>query len=175
MEAELRKIRERDFSDIDDRLYENLERTDSLTSALSHLSDFQRFLMEQIDTLQISSAPTATRNPLARSIAKNFDNLRTSLVRCSKVQTVPVRRESSKVKAVGTLMDQMGSLKDDLMKIREITRNESEKSLTEIQKAYEKDITTLWALVESEQQQRQAVDEKVKQAYKTIQLLEQKT
>lgn len=75
MDEELKRIRSKDFTSIDERLFENLSRADNLTSTLTHLSDFQKFLMEQISSL--NQAPLGTKSTLiAKSIAKNFDSLK---------------------------------------------------------------------------------------------------
>ena len=144
MESEIRRIRNRDFSDIDNKLYENLERAENLTSALSHLSDFQRFLMEQIDHLETPDKKGPQRNPLARSIAKNFDNLRTSLVRCSQANTGPVTKEPPQLRSLRLLMGSFSAIKRDMEDLKKTTQKEAEKSLKCIKNAYERDIKELW-------------------------------
>ena len=59
-------------------------RTDNLTSTLSHLSEFQQFLMSQINTMNNPDKKSANAS-LKSSITKNFDTLRESLVQCSRI------------------------------------------------------------------------------------------
>ena len=50
-------------------------RTDNLTSTLSHLTEFQQFLMQQINVLNNTDQKSNTAS-LRSSITKNFDTLR---------------------------------------------------------------------------------------------------
>lgn len=80
MNEELKRIREKDYSTIDEKLFENLARTDNLSSTLSHLSEFQQFLIQQINGLNHPNQ----NNHISHSISKNFENLKESLVKCSR-------------------------------------------------------------------------------------------
>jgi hypothetical protein len=60
-----------------------MTRADNLNSTLTHLSEFQKFLMEQITNLNQPAKVTAS-SAIANNISKNFDSLRESLVKCSR-------------------------------------------------------------------------------------------
>lgn len=85
MNEELKRIRQKDYSLIDQTLFENIARTDNISSTLSHLTDFQQFLMQQIKLL--NHPQKSNEASLASSINKNFDTLRESLVNCSRIRT----------------------------------------------------------------------------------------
>jgi hypothetical protein len=72
MNEELKRIRSKDFTKMDENLFENLSRAENLSSTLTQLSDFQRYLMEQITSIN-QAQPEAKSNLIAKSIAKNFD------------------------------------------------------------------------------------------------------
>lgn len=107
MNEELKRIKSKDFSKIDEQLYDDLSRADNLTTTFGQLSDFQRFLMEQISSLN-QGQPNSNSNIIAKSIAKNFDHLKESLVKCSRIQE---RCEKTKVIM---LKNQLKSVKEEL-------------------------------------------------------------
>lgn len=84
MEQELQRIRGKDYSQIDQNLFEQMGRADDLSATLTQLSDFQRFLMAQIASLNDPQSTPA--QALKNSIAKNIDVLRESLVQCSRLR-----------------------------------------------------------------------------------------
>lgn len=118
MNEELKRIRSKDFTSIDQKLYENLSRADNLTSTLSHLSDFQRFLMEQISSLNHNSSGVKS-TLIAKSIAKNFDDLKESLVKCSRLQIKPEKSLFANLKA------QVQSLKKELSETKNEMKQQS--------------------------------------------------
>lgn len=84
-----------------------MSRADNLTSTLTHLSDFQKFLMEQISSLNSTSAQSKS-SLIAKSIAKNFDELKESLVKCSRLKVRP------DISLANSLKEQISSLKKEL-------------------------------------------------------------
>ena len=94
MNEELKRIREKDYSTIDEKLFENLARTDNLSSTLSHLSEFQQFLIQQINGL---NHPNQNNN-ISHSISKNFENLKESLVKCSRAINQVARKSVDSLK-----------------------------------------------------------------------------
>jgi hypothetical protein len=85
MNEELKRIRSKDFSQLDEKIYEDKHRADNLDATLLHLTDFQKFLIEQIANLD-KNQPNSNSNLIAKSIARNFDHLKESLVKCSRIQ-----------------------------------------------------------------------------------------
>lgn len=54
MNEELQRIRDKDYSKLDQRLFNNLGITDDLDETLSKLASLQKYLMTQIDTMEES-------------------------------------------------------------------------------------------------------------------------
>jgi hypothetical protein len=48
MQEEILRIKQKDFTALDNKLFENLEKADYINSTLSNLEEFQKFLMTQI-------------------------------------------------------------------------------------------------------------------------------
>ena len=69
MEQELQRIRGKDYSAIDQTLFEQMGRADDLSHTLPQLSDFQRFLMAQIATL---NDPASTPAQALKKLVENY-------------------------------------------------------------------------------------------------------
>jgi len=93
------------FSKIDEKIFEEQSKTDNICATLSHLSDFQKFLLEQIANMD-KNQPSSNSSLIAKSIARNFDHLKESLVKCSRIQD-----KCEKVKVVA-LKEQLQSLRE---------------------------------------------------------------
>ncbi len=92
MNEELKRIKSKDFSQLDEKIYEDKHRADNLDSTLLHLTDFQKFLIEQIANLDKNQS-NSNSNLIAKSIARNFDHLKESLAKCSRIQDRCVREK----------------------------------------------------------------------------------
>ena len=121
MDLELQRIKDKDYSTIDETLFENMSKADNLTSTMSHLTQFQQFLMQQINTLNQPDQPnqqTAAAS-LQSSITKNFDTLRESLVHCKQITSC-----QSDNAPMTVLKKKISSLKEELVKNKEATQIE---------------------------------------------------
>lgn len=99
-----------------------MSRADNLTSTLTHLSDFQKFLMEQISSLNNASVQNKS-SLIARSIAKNFDDLKESLVKCSRLQARP------DISLVNSLKEQISSLRKELKQVQERVQSQVDEAV----------------------------------------------
>ena len=54
MNEELKRIRDKDYSKLDERLFNNIGMTDDLDETLNKLASLQKYLMTQIDTMEES-------------------------------------------------------------------------------------------------------------------------
>jgi hypothetical protein len=61
MQEEILRIKQKDFTALDNKLFENLEKADYINSTLSNLEEFQKFLMTQIH-LYDSKGKTTNKN-----------------------------------------------------------------------------------------------------------------
>lgn len=52
MQEELNRIRSKDFSHIDERLYNNLGMTSELDQTIAQLAELQKYLKSQIDSIE---------------------------------------------------------------------------------------------------------------------------
>lgn len=68
--------------------------------------------MEQISSLNNTSAQSKS-SLIAKSIAKNFDDLKESLVKCSRMQVRP------DISLVNSLKEQISSLRKELKQVKE--------------------------------------------------------
>ena len=88
-------------------------RTDNISSTLTHLTEFQQFLMSQINTMNNPDKKSVNAS-LRSSITKNFDTLRESLVQCSRIvtQTDPLPSTLLK-KKVTSLQTELANTKEE--------------------------------------------------------------
>lgn len=52
MQEELARIRNKDYSHLDERLYSNMGMTSELDSTIAQLAELQRYLKSQIDSIE---------------------------------------------------------------------------------------------------------------------------
>jgi chromosome segregation ATPase len=122
MEEELQRIRGKDYSQIDQNLFENMGRADDLSATLTQLSDFQRFLMAQIASLNDPQSTPA--QALKKSIAKNIDVLRESLVQCSRMRE---RNDLGAGEKIGEVRRKVGEVRAEVKEVkREVRRRVKE-------------------------------------------------
>ena len=129
-------------------------RTDNLTSTLSHLSQFQQFLMQQINSINQNDPQTATAS-LQKSININFDTLRQSLVHCSRI----VCHNQSGATAV-TLKKKVISLQDEIKKIKLEVRKEIQESCKSAKENAETTCRYLLSSLEKERLIRKQLEDK---------------
>lgn len=78
-----------------------MTKADNLSSALYQLSDFQKFLMEQIATLS-KEEQTSRISRINTSIVQNIDELKHSILKCSSARptvSAPLRQKVALLRA----------------------------------------------------------------------------
>ncbi len=51
MNEELKRIKEKDYTKVDTKLLENMSKADNLDYTITHLSELQKFLIDQINNI----------------------------------------------------------------------------------------------------------------------------